>query len=168
MATAIQSDSYVSVMGRTLGVTTLNKGMGGACFCEKELAEYIADEKFDICLLEPMGNMISKGIEAEEFQRRLEYILNLLTKKGKTTVVLGTYRFLGSAEHNTKRFEEYCSVISDACNRYKDNNVYYIDGRKIMNDNTYLCSDLVHPSGYGHYQMGLKIADIMRNEWGIV
>lgn len=168
VAADVQSDSYVSVMGRTLGVNTLNKGMGGSCFCEKELAEYIADETYDICMLEPAGNMLSKAYPADEFKKRLDYILSLLTKKRRTTVILGTYRFLGSAEHNTERYDEYCTVLSDIYNKYKENDVYYIDGRKIMDNTAYLCSDLTHPSGYGHYQMGLKIADILKNDFGIL
>lgn len=166
--TPLQSDSYLSVAGRTLGVNILNKGMGGACFCEKEVGEYLADIEWDVLLLEPMGNMLSASYSAEEFEKRLEYIVECCVSKGKPIVIMSGYRFLGSPGHDAEAFEAYNRVVSKICREYSDRKIYFADGREIMNDYTYLGADLIHPSGYGHSMIGLKLADKLRNEMKII
>jgi lysophospholipase L1-like esterase len=49
----------------------------------------------------------------------------------------------------------------------KADNLYYIKGEDIVTEWDYLTSDLLHPSPYGHGEMGRKIAKIIREEFKI-
>lgn len=166
--TPLQSNSYLSVAGRNLSINVLNKGMGGSCFCEKEVGEYLADIDWDVLLLEPMGNMLSESYSAEMFENRLEYIVKCCVNNGKPIVIMSSYRFLGSPGHSREAFRAYNQAIINICQKYKEQSLYFIDGSKIMNDYTYLCADLIHPSGYGHSMIGLRLADKLKNEFKII
>lgn len=166
--TPLPSNSYLSVAGRALGVNVLNKGMGGSCFCEKELGEYLPEIDWDVLLLEPMANMLSKSYSTEEFEKRLDYVVRCSLKNERPIVLMSTYRFLSSAAHSVMAFEEYKRTVIDICSKYKDSNLYFVDGDELMNDYTYLCADLAHPSGYGHSIIGHRLADKLRNEFNII
>ncbi len=90
-------------MGYILGSDVLCKAMGGSCFIQRDVADYIVNESWDVAIFE-------RG--------------------------------------------------------YSD--LYYIRGKDIVTDFGYLLSDLIHPSPYGHAEMGRKIASIIRKEFKLL
>ena len=163
------TNSYIYTVGKFLGVDVLCKGMGGSCFCQKEVADYIAEEDWDIVTLELGVNMVAT-YPVEEFERRATYVVKRALERGKPVVMIGiftNFSFLpnGFAFALNKAYVECFEKIYQTL---KCENLYYICGRDIVTDWDYLTTDLIHPSPYGHGEMGRKIAKKIREEFQII
>lgn len=163
----LMSNSYINIMGHELGMDVLDKGMGGSCFCEKCVADYIKAEQWDYALLELAVNMLFL-FPVEEYEKRVEYLLGNALEKGKKVVFISHYthsRDLPDAKDKDKEVNEQ---FQNAAYKIKDKlaceNLIFIDGRSIVDDYTYLCCDLIHPSVYGHFKMGHKLAQILKDK----
>lgn len=163
------SSGYLAVVGKKLHANVLNKGLGGSCLCEKEIAHWLPTVDCDMLILEPMGNMLSGGYEADVFKERLDYTMECFVKTGKPVVLISCHRFLCSREHTDGiHYEAFLDAMKEIYEKYKDKNTYFIDGNEIMDDYTYLHADLTHPTDYGHFMMGMKIADKIENEFKLI
>lgn len=163
------TNSYIATVGRLLGVDVLNKGMGGSCFCQKEVGDYIALEDWDIATLELGINMV-ESVPVEEYEKRAEYIVKRALEKGKPVVMISN--FTSFRDFPNDKFKEkndaYVRCYERIYERLQCENLYYIRGRDIITDIGYLAADLIHPSPYGHGEMGRKIAKKMRDEFHII
>jgi hypothetical protein len=157
------SNSYISRMARRLGVDVLNKGMGGSCFCEKEVAEYISTVNWDFAVLELAVNMIDLYTPLE-FEKRAGYVIEKALERKKTVVFISHFtHFRDHPNENKKQFElnlEFRKASDKIKKQYKCDDLLFIDGRNIV-DYKMLTCDLIHPSIYGHSVMGDKIANIL-------
>lgn len=68
------SNTYISQLALRLGMDILDKGMGGSCFCEPEVANWIKDTECNLILLELSVNMIY-GYTDEEYKERAGNII---------------------------------------------------------------------------------------------
>jgi len=163
------SNSYIGTIGRVLGVDVLCKGMGGSCFIEEEVGDYIADSSWDAAILELGVNMIDH-FEVSEFERRARYLIDCALEAGKPVVLISNFThyndlFAGPSREKNKQF---VSCLEANYEEKKCPNLHYIRGKDIITELDWLSSDLLHPSPFGHAQMGRKIADILRNEFKII
>ncbi len=161
-------DSYLGTIGRELGVDVLCKGMGGSCFCQKEVAEYLPTEDWDLAILELGVNMVS-SFSAEEFKRRASEVVRNALTKGKPVVMISMFTYYSEFEPEVKaKGEAFKKAYREIFEEQKCDNLYFINGNEIVDDWTYLTADLLHPSPYGHVEMGKKIANKIRNEFNIL
>lgn len=162
--------SYTSNAARRLGVDVLNKGMGGSCFCEKDVADYFATSNdWDFATLELGVNMIG-GFDIEKFKNLAENLfLTIRTKNPQKHIFLITifpnmnlhYKIISDRLEETIKFN---NIIRDIANKYNNEYTHLIEGSDVLTDFTWLSSDLVHPSEYGHGLMGEKLAGLISLE----
>jgi len=152
--------SYVYHGARALGVDVLNQGLSGACHCEPAVADYFAARNdWDFATLE-LGINMRGSFSAADFRTRAAHLIQQLTKTGKSIVIItifpnsetGTTSPAGRAE------AEFCAILRDLVFQAGQANLQLIDGAEILTDFGNLTKDLIHPSDYGHIQMGQNLA----------
>ena len=152
------SASYLARTGVLLHTQMLNKGMGGSCFCEKEMGDYIKTAECDGIMLELGVNMM--GIySTEEFYERASYIVRCALSTGKKVALISPY--LHSRDFSYRAEERQISVdYEQVCKRIalEHDDLIFIDGKQILSDITLLSADLVHPSMFGHHIMAERLS----------
>jgi len=160
---------YIHTAARILGVDLLNKGMSGSCFCEKETADYLADEcEWDFATLE-LGVNMRNTVEPAEFTERAEYIVDKFTSKknaDKPVILISIFPNGNDALKIPDKVSEtqnkYRKILRDLASKMKSRNVHLIEGNTILDDFTMLAADLVHPTHPGHALMGYNLAKTLR------
>ena len=161
-------NSYLGTIGRLLGADVLCKGMGGSCFCQKEVAEYLPTEDWDLAILELGVNMV-ETVPADEFKRRASEVVRRALTKGKPVVMMSMFTYFSEFDPEIKKKDEaYKKAYREIFEEQKCENLYYVNGNEIVDDWAYLTADLIHPSPYGHTEMGKKIAKKIRDEFKIL
>ena len=165
----LHSTSYVMTMGRVLGTDVLCKGMGGSCFCQREVADYIANEHWDVALLELGINMVSR-FEVEEFAQRATALVKSVLACGKPVVLVSNYTCLFDLPTHTlnDKNEQYVKASERIYEMLKCDDLYYVRGRDILDTISLLATDLIHPSTYGHGEMGRRLAHKLREQFHIL
>lgn len=167
-ATAVMyTNAYIYTLGRRLGCDVLCKGMGGSCFMQPRVAEYIATADADAILLELGINMVDI-FSAEEFYKRAKYTVKCAIESGKPVILISNF----TSHHDivgAKFYENNDNIVKaleSIYEEYKCDRLYYIRGRDIVDDIVLLAEDVLHPSPYGHITMGNRIADKLIRELG--
>ena len=158
------TNSYVYTLGRCLGAQMLCKGMGGSCFAQKDVVDYVADQPTDAALLELGINMIDTPIDVFEFERRAEYAVQRVLASGKKVILISNFTShhnFSSGEYHEKN-EQFVNKLEEIYERNKCDRLFYIKGRDIVNELSYLTADILHPAPYGHIFMGHRIAEKLR------
>lgn len=173
----INHNSYIQQAARRLGVDVLNKGIGGACYCEPEMAEYFASEEWDFATLEVGVNMRGQ-FTPQEFEDRVRYICSkILESHPKKPIFLITIfpNHSDLAKEKETKSGECNRIFKEALRKlYKelDNpHLYLIEGDNVLTDFRALTCDLIHPSDYGHILMGDNLAEQLRPvlaQYGII
>lgn len=166
----LYTNSYIYTIARKLSCDILCKGMGGSCFVQKDVADYIAAYPADAALLELGINMIDTDLTADDLAERADYIVKKTLASGKKVILISLFTshqdLIGSAYG-----EKNLSLVKALDKVYEENkceNLYYINGKDIVDDFTLLTSDLIHPSPYGHITMGTRIAEKLTRDMGFV
>lgn len=156
--------SYPQIVARRLGVDVLNMGMGGACMCEKELADFFAEElEWDFATLE-IGVNMRDVFSPEEFRERAEYMVKTVVVKnpGKPAILITPFTNLvdyekeeSPAGRNQRAYEE---ILHEIYSKYREKNVYLIEGREILPDFCGLNTDLIHPGDFGNIIMAENLS----------
>jgi len=158
---------YPHQAARKLGVDVLNKGLAGGCHCESVIADYLATgEAWDFATLEMGVNM--RGVfTPAEFESRARKFIGILRKaKPEAPLVLITH-FLNAQHHPVAGNEEnparrnqlaFDDILRAIAGEYKKDAVFLVEGTDILKDFSGLYCDLLHPSDYGHIQMGENLA----------
>ena len=163
------TNSYIYNVAKRLGADVLCKGMGGSCHIESEVADYLYNEEWDFASLELGINMV-EVYPVSVFEERARHLITTLLKKGKPIVLISNF----TSYHNIptsafyKENAAYVACLEKLYNELKCDNLYYIRGQEIVTEWDYLTADLLHPSPYGHFEMGRKIAEKIRNEFKIL
>ena len=156
---------YVHTAARILGVDVFNKGMSGACFCEKETADYLADEcDWDFATLE-LGVNMRDTIEPAKFAESAEYVVAKFAEKkhnGKPVILINIFPNgsdgLKVPDKVAERQKEYRKILREIASKMSSRNVHLIEGDEILTDTTMLSFDLVHPTHPGHALMGHNLS----------
>jgi lysophospholipase L1-like esterase len=135
--------------------------MGGSCFCENEMADYLAALQWDFAVLELGINMIGV-FPVEEFERRSEYMVSKVLETGRTVFLVTHYPHFRSLpcekEEERQLRRDFYNVFKRIYEKYKCEKLVLIDGSDVLTDFTGLTCDLIHPSDYGHSIMGDNLA----------
>ncbi len=165
----VYTNSYIYGVARRLGVDVMCKGMGGSCLIQHEVADYIASERWDAAILELGINMVD-NTPVEEFEARVRYMLEKLLPLGRPIVLISNYTshhcLPGTPYHEIE--ESYVVTLEALYHEYATDNLFYIRGRDIVEKNyDWLLVDVIHPSPLGHFEMGKRISDKIK-EFGII
>jgi lysophospholipase L1-like esterase len=162
-------NSYIQQAAKRLNLDVMCYGMAGACHCEKEIAEFIADHgDWDIATLELGVNM--RGLfTPEEFEHRASYLIKTALRKnpGKPVVMITIFPNYANYTVDKNSTTVLCnSTFNDILKKIhldeNNPNLYLIEGKDILTDFFALTCDLLHPSAYGHILMGENLANKLR------
>ena len=163
----ISPNSYIHYAAQRLGIDVCCKGMSGACFCEKEIIDYLAEcGEWDIITLELGVNMYEFPVD--EFRQRIDYAVHRICAENREKSVFVLTPFpniasFGNELNLRKKHERFTDILLQLV----EPNLKVIEGKKILDDYTYLSHDLLHPTDYGHSRMGENLAKILSHELGI-
>ncbi len=154
------TNSFVNEAGRILGVDVFNKGVGGSCFYEPEIADFFAkDTDWDYAWIE--GAINATLLPEEVFEERFPYFVDTLYKTGKPLFIPTILPNAGLYDENSlhyKKMQHYNEII-----RAQKDKAVIIEGEDIITDLRFLTTDGVHPSNEGHTRMGINLANILKN-----
>ena len=135
--------TYVKQVAWRLGTDVINLGASGAAYCEKEIADYIAQRKdWDFASLCISANMLNQGFSTEEFYDSAKYMVCRIAESNPTKPIICISLFpicmdLGYIwpEENLKLpLDEYRNVLKNLVNSLKLSNLYYVDGKQLMKE----------------------------------
>lgn len=147
------SISYLARTGVLLNAQMINKGMGGSCFCEKEIGDYIKKAECDCIMLELGVNMMD-SFSASEFYDSASYIVQSALSTEKKVAFISPYLHFRDFSQNTEEknisneYRQMCKKIAN-----ENTGLIFIDGKSILSDISQLSADLIHPSMLGHNTM---------------
>ena len=161
------SNSYIQHTARLLKADVLCKGMSGACCCEKEIANYIAGAKWDFATLELGVNMY--GFKTKDFKKRAQYLIETVHEaKPDNKVFVITpypnYTCFVQDKDSVQKHKDYVDILTEIVTNIHSENVVLINGDDVLEQYTYLSSDMVHPSEFGHSRMGENLYNIMKSK----
>jgi hypothetical protein len=157
---------YPFQAARRLGVDVLNKGLSGACHCEETLAEHFAErEDWDLATLE-LGVNMRGAFSPDSFEKRVRHLVKRLRKaRPEAPLVLITHftnlqhlQLPGQGGIAAEHQNAYDAFLRRLAEESKEDNVHLIEGRDLLTDFSGLSCDLLHPSDFGHIQMGENLA----------
>ncbi|MFW6271056.1 MAG: SGNH/GDSL hydrolase family protein [Bacillota bacterium] len=159
----LQSNSYLRQAARKLRVDILNKGMGGSCFCEKEMADFIAkDVKWDFITLE-LGVNMRGGFSSKEFDESVQYFIDKIQKENPQKPIILLTIFPNYADYINKGDDvninqKFNEILRKIYKKYNNEFLHLIEGEQILNQFYDLSCDLIHPSPEGHINMGRNLS----------
>lgn len=169
----MNTSSYVQQAAYRLGVDALNKGCSGACASESVTADFFSGEDWDFITLE-LGVNMRNVIAPDEFESRTVYMIDKLLKShpGRKIFVITILpnHSIRSVVGSVFRSDHiaFNDILVRLCEtRYKDSSVVLIRGEELLPDFCGLSSDLIHPSDYGHMQIGERLAEIIRGSGAV-
>lgn len=157
-------NTYVQRVASKLGVDVFNLGLSGACFCEKEIADFFANRNdWDFATLE-IGVNMRNLFDAQEFKKRAVYLIDRIISmhKDKTVVLITVFpnyaNYLIDPDETSAKDISFSQVLRDIVKQKNHSNLHLIEGKDILTDFTTLNADLIHPSDAGHALMGDNLA----------
>lgn len=164
-ACTVYTNAYISQAARRLGWDVLNKGLSGTCFCETQIADFLAQQPVDYMSLEVGVNMAA-SFTFEEYAGRLERLLAAVRENQnvKRFFVIDEFPnyhawLLNEALPAARHYESFKQVTRELTAAQKDDRFISLHGEDILYDPTGLSCDLLHPSDEGHILMGQALAE---------
>ena len=158
---------YAAQAAWRLGADLINLGMGGSCFCERELADYIAArEDWDFATLALSVNMVA-NFALEEFRSRVDYMIDKVagSNPARPVVCITLYPYCKTLCADTgdrELAESFREELRQAVAASPHGNLHLIEGADILTDIRGLTTDLVHLADNGMIVMGENLAARLR------
>lgn len=170
--TELYTNAYICQAARRLGWDVLNKGLSGACFCEGQIADYLAAQAVDYMTLEVGVNMAPSFDEAE-YTRRLRYLLETLRRSGQAKMffVIDSFPYYGAVHRDSglpavRNYLPFKRITRELVAEQNDKRFVSVRGEDILTGLDGLSCDLLHPSDDGHITMGQALAEIILKQIG--
>ena len=158
---------YVHHAARHLNVDVLNKGMCGSCFCEAEMARYLANcDAWDFATLE-LGVNMRGSVNSVEFEKRVRHLVSEMRQAalGKPIILITIFPnsddFAATPTPNTAVNRDFREVLRRVHAELCDPNLHLLEGDKILSNFSGLSADLIHHSADGHQLMGANLARLL-------
>jgi hypothetical protein len=159
--------SYVAQTARRLGMDHINLGCAGSCYCEPEMADYIAErDDWDIATLEQASNMIGAGFTVEEFRVRAAYMIDRIAGANprRPVACIVWYPYFADAcvgidgPHQVEIAEAYRAAYRDLVAQSPHPNVQLIEGADLLTAVDGYTIDLSHPGDAGMTEIADRLA----------
>jgi lysophospholipase L1-like esterase len=171
--------TYPGIFADLIGYDVYNYGMGGACFIEDAIIDFLVEQTYDLITLCVSVNMLNQGYSAEIFAQRLNKLLELLTQKNPHAPVflisIATHwRDIGIVSKpfewdepetpknltKTGDYREFRNIAEQAAQKFR---CHFVDGRQILSPR-HLTVDLLHPANHGAIEMAYKLYEKYRSK----
>jgi len=103
----------------------------------------------------------------EEFEQRAEYLIDRFCSIGKPVCIISVFPNWNSpgvclkAGIYTEHEQAYNTILADLVKKRTAENLHFIPGETVLTDFNGLSGDLIHPTAYGHAEMGFNLASIL-------
>jgi lysophospholipase L1-like esterase len=141
--------------------------MSGSCYCEPEVASYLASEAWDFATLELGVNMRGEDISVKNFEQRARHFVQTLRKSHPCrplfliTIFPNLDDFLTPTRPAGLKNKAYREVLRNIHAEADDPYLRLIEGNTLLDRLDALSADFIHPSPSGHIRMGTRLADQM-------
>lgn len=163
--------SYAAITARRLGADLINLGSSGSAFCEEALADYIAArDDWDFCTLCVSVNMLHQGFSRDEFHDKAKYLISAISGRHpeKPIFCISIFRyFMDLGIKNPLQTVlstpmEYRDTLKQILAELNMPNLYYFDGRELLEDYGGLTTDIIHPGSLGMISIGENLSKRIR------
>ena len=158
--------NYVNAAAQMLEAQVFNLGMGGSCFLEPQIADFIAGrDDWDFASFELGINMVMSGPNAV-FAGKVDYLLDQVTSRhpGKPLFLITIFNTGLFHEKETSDWQrdalEKNDILRAAAARFPQQ-VTLVDGCALAPDFRGFQTDLLHPEPFAATRMGLALAEAM-------
>ena len=164
MAASAGHLTYAAQTAWRLQADLINLGLGGAAWCEPELADYIAArDDWDFATLELSVNMLGAGFSDEVFQERTRYMLDRLAqaypdKPVFCITIFPHFRDFAEDPAVVEHSERFRLILRQVCAQLGHPNLKLIEGPELLAAPSGLAVDLLHPGDHGMIQIGEHLA----------
>jgi hypothetical protein len=159
--------NYVNACAQTLEVDAYNLGMGGSCWVEPAIADFIAGRKdWDYASFELGVNMRRAPRDNVRFAEKVDYLLDTVSTAHPDKPLFFVTQFRNAEHHVAADHEirqdqlEKDGILRRAAARHPGQ-VTLIEGSDIAPDFRGFKTDLLHPEPYACVRMGLRLAEVM-------
>ena len=152
---------YLQLAARVLGMDALNLGLSGSCNASHEMADFMAnDVKGDVFFLELGANMYGAGVEPDDYEQRVRYMLETVARAhaDKPVLAMALYPW----EKVMERDSEYAKRLHKVIDELNLPNLHEVHGWDLLPDFTGLAADALHPSDWGHMMIAQNLAQEIR------
>ncbi len=154
--------NYINTAGYMLGIDVLNKGIGGGCFCDREMLDYLVQEQFDYGYFE-LGTNLATQPDALIEERLGHFIDTMCAMKPHTPLFFMTpIKGVCDVSATTESMNYECTrrIIKEHASKFS--NALLLDGHALLHRDCYLSADILHPSEFGHVMMGMQLHDMLK------
>ena len=158
--------NYVNAAAQMLEAQVFNLGMGGSCFLEPQIADFIAGrDDWDFASFELGVNMIMSGPNTR-FAEKVNDLLDRVTSRhpGKPLFLITIFNNGVFHEKETSDWQrdalEKNAILRAAAARFPQQ-VTLVDGCVLVPDFRGFQTDLLHPEPFAATRMGLALAEAM-------
>lgn len=161
--------AYNALAARQLGYDLVNLGTSGSAFCEPEIAEYIAEQEWDLCLLSLSVNMVSR-FSVEEFRSRASAFVDIVAAAhpDSPVVCISLFPYFADFDQGGElhaKAEAYRKTLEAVCEASERENVHFVAGPDLL-DPTGLSQDMIHPSDHGMIRIARNLVRRIRDIQG--
>ncbi len=161
--------TYVNAAAQMLEASVCNLGMGGSCFIEKQIADFIAArDDWDFASFELGINMLNPSRDNVRYAQKVNYLLDTVTARHpkKPIFLITIFDSGGFYEKDPSDWQrdglEKDEIVRAAAARYPGQ-VTLLEGRKLVSDFRGFQTDLLHPEPFASTRLGLAVASAMES-----
>lgn len=144
----VPTGSYAYRLASKLKMDLRNLGMAGAAHLDEAMADYIANQKWDIATLELGINIVDWSIE--KFEEKARNFIHKIASSHPEQPIYCISMFTSYADFQHKeRMYSMRSTLQQIVKELKSPFIHYVDGSKCLSALTDLTSDAIHPSNFG-------------------
>lgn len=158
---------YVNSAAQMLQAQPYNLGMGGSCFIEPAIADFIASrDDWDFATFELGINMINPSRDNVRYAEKVNHLLDTVTARhpGKPLFAITIFDCGTFHEKETTDWQhdarEKDTIVRAAAARFP-NQVTLLEGTHIVPDLRGFQVDLLHPEPFACARMALRLADAL-------
>jgi hypothetical protein len=159
--------NYVNVAAQLLEVDAYNLGMGGSCWIEPAIADFIAArDDWEFASFE-LGVNMRRLRDNTGFRKKVDYLLETVTEAHPDNPLFLITHFRNAEHHETGISDqardqmEKDDILREAATRFPDQ-VTLVEGTDIAPDLRGFKRDLLHPEPFAYVRMGINLAEAMR------
>ena len=153
---------YINQTARLLGAQVINKGLGGSCLAEHEVADYITDLEYDFLVFEIGTNMYWLTSIEEVYERGKYFIEKHFEKNPDKYLFLIEPLLPHEKFKDVERYERFMTNLRNLHKEINNEKCILIPADKVQDKLSYISGDGSHPSTEGHMAMGLNVANIIK------
>ncbi len=159
--------NYVNGAAQMLEAQAFNLGMGGSCWIESAIADFIAArDDWDFASFELGINLVNPSRDNIRFAEKVDYLLKTVTSRHPdkplfliTILDNGSFHEKETSDWQRDALEKD-EILRAAAARHP-RQVTLLEGTDIVPDLRGFRSDLLHPEPFAHARMALRLADAM-------